>query len=355
MSEVRDTLIFEGPRKTDPMFTQGEIPNTGGSKNSKRRKVFGRSLESNASLPQENGEVSTPISITSTKRSSVEDPTLPPRTHRRAKKSLDNTKPTDRLSLFGSISGSLGKSRKPPPRYSGGYVFVENPPLIRTDGSEPNRSTDKEDDGAYGKVEREKSTGSTFSRLYHIGERKPSVSKHNVGELTARQAALDRSRSQADSPTKLAKEDKDRALLRKRTSGGETPKSPAPAPPSNASGLVQGRSVLEQIGTPDFNGWLMKKGEHYNTWKQRYCVLKGHNLYWMRTSDNTVRGDFLVFPAEANFDARKPRSKGISTFLVTRSLPTRISSQETTVSGWNIRTTRPTCSIRPPNPLSESG
>ena len=55
---------------------------------------------------------------------------------------------------------------------------------------------------------------------------------------------------------------------------------------------MQGRSVLEQIGTPDFNGWLMKKGEHYNTWKQRYCVLKGHNLYWMRSSETTVRTNF---------------------------------------------------------------
>ena len=32
----------------------------------------------------------------------------------------------------------------------------------------------------------------------------------------------------------------------------------------------------------------MKKGERYNTWKNRYCVLKGHNLYWMRSASNTV-------------------------------------------------------------------
>ena len=257
---------------------------------------------SNGSPHQDKGEgakdtVSTPISFTSTKRSSIDEST-PPKSHRRAKRSIDNSKPADRLSLFGTtFGGSIGKSRKPAPRYSTGYVFVENSTLIPVDRFEPNRSTDKDDDGASGKLEREKSTStsaSAFSRLYHIGDRKQSISKHSVGELIARQTALEKTISPVASPTKQSKEDKDRALLRKRTSGGGVPGSPVPPPlPSgNGPGLVQGRSVLEQIGTPDFNGWLMKKGEHYNTWKQRYCVLKGHNLYWMRSSENTVRTNF---------------------------------------------------------------
>lgn len=98
-----------------------------------------------------------------------------------------------------------------------------------------------------------------------------------------------------DTASKLAKDEKDRVLLRKRNSGGETPKSPVLIPPSGGPGLVQGRSVLEQIGTPDFNGWLTKKGEHYNTWKSRYCVLKGHNLYWMRSNSATVRTSPLFY------------------------------------------------------------
>jgi hypothetical protein len=150
----------------------------------------------------------------------------------------------------------------------------------------PNSST--EDDGASGKVEKDKPP-STFSRLYHIGDRKSSISKHHIGEIGA---SLDKTRSPADSPTKQTKEERDRTILRKRGSGAETPKSPVPAPPSNGPGLVQGRSVLEQIGTPDSNGWLMKKGERYNTWKQRYCVLKGHNLYWMRSNSISVRTNF---------------------------------------------------------------
>jgi len=261
--------------------------------------MFGRSPVSNGSPHQENGEgakdtVSTPISFTSTKRSSIDESTSPSKSHRRSKRSIDNAKPADRLSLFGTaFGGSLGKSRKPAPRYSTGCVFVENSALIRADRFEPNRSTDKDDDGASGKLEREKSTSTTvsaLSRLYHIGDRKQSISKHSAGELSARQTALEKTVSPVDSPTKPSKEDKDRALLRKRTSGGGagSPVPPLP-PPVNGPGLVQGRSVLEQIGTPDFNGWLMKKGERYNTWKQRYCVLKGHNLYWMRSSENTVR------------------------------------------------------------------
>jgi len=277
-------------------YWQSEIPNTGSSKNSKR-KVFGRSFESNGSLFQEAGEngkdtASTPISLTPSKQDSIEEPVPLPKAYRRAKKSIDNARPSDRLSLFGNaFSGPLTKSRKPPPRYSAGYVFVESRAPICTDEHKLNRSTDREDDGASGKDK----SGTAFSRLYHIGERKHSISKHSTGELSARQAALDKAKNQADTTTKLAGGDKGGTFLRKRDSGGGAPQSPVPAPPSNGPGLVRGRSVLEQIGTPDFNGWLMKKGEHYNTWKNRYCVLKGDNLYWMRSNDTTVQSYFPVF------------------------------------------------------------
>lgn len=351
MSEVHDAFIFEPFWKIDSILTQSEIPNTGSSKNSKK-KMFGRSFESNGSLFQEAGEngkdmALTPTSLTSTKGDSTEEPAPFPRINRRAKKSMDNVRPSDRLSLFGNaFSGPLGKSRKPPPRYSAGCVFVESRTMICTDGHKPNRSTDREDDGAPGKDK----SGSTFSRLYHMGERKYSISKHSAGELNARQVAL-------DTAAKLAKEEKDRPFLRKRDSGGGGPNSQVPAPPSNGSGLVQGCSVLEQIGTPDFNGWLMKKGEHYSTWKTRYCVLKGHNLYWMRSNSVAVRSHFSCLStwAETNFNFRRPRSKDTSTLLATRSPPTKISSPEALVSKWNIRTTRPICSIRTPSPSSGNG
>ncbi len=57
--------------------------------------------------------------------------------------------------------------------------------------------------------------------------------------------------------------------------------------PTNGS-FKSGQSILEQIGQPDHNGWMRKKGEHYNTWKTRYFVLKGPHLYWLRSNNTSV-------------------------------------------------------------------
>ncbi|KAF8489479.1 hypothetical protein F5888DRAFT_1808828 [Russula emetica] len=45
-------------------------------------------------------------------------------------------------------------------------------------------------------------------------------------------------------------------------------------------------TVLVQIGTPDHEGWIRKKGGHFSTWKSRYLVLKGAHLYWLRTDSS---------------------------------------------------------------------
>ena len=59
--------------------------------------------------------------------------------------------------------------------------------------------------------------------------------------------------------------------------------------PNGAPGTLKaGESVLDQIGRPDHAGWLRKKGEHYNTWKLRYLVLKGSDLYFLRGNTRTV-------------------------------------------------------------------
>jgi hypothetical protein len=47
-------------------------------------------------------------------------------------------------------------------------------------------------------------------------------------------------------------------------------------------------TVLVQIGTPDHEGWIRKKGGHFSTWKSRYLVLKGAHLYWLRTDSSMV-------------------------------------------------------------------
>ena len=81
------------------------------------------------------------------------------------------------------------------------------------------------------------------------------------------------------------KEDRDQnpGVLRKRTT------SLMEGPTGLPSGALKaGQSVLEQIGQPDHNGWMMKKGERYNTWKLRYFVLKGPHLYSLESNSKTV-------------------------------------------------------------------
>ena len=47
--------------------------------------------------------------------------------------------------------------------------------------------------------------------------------------------------------------------------------------------VTDGSNLLERIGNPDYSGWMRKKGEKYNSWKQRFFVLKGIHLYWLKT------------------------------------------------------------------------
>ncbi|WVR09538.1 hypothetical protein IAU60_006607 [Kwoniella sp. DSM 27419] len=57
------------------------------------------------------------------------------------------------------------------------------------------------------------------------------------------------------------------------------------------SGVTAGNAAaLKQIGTPDHSGYLKKKGDRYG-WKQRFFVLKGGHLYYMKSeSEDRVKG-----------------------------------------------------------------
>ena len=81
-----------------------------------------------------------------------------------------------------------------------------------------------------------------------------------------------------DSRSKDFAKEKDTTLLRKQGAAMATP-------------LKAGQSILDQIGESDFSGWMRKRGDRYNNWKQRYFVLKGPHLYWLRSSSKTVRID----------------------------------------------------------------
>ena len=101
--------------------------------------------------------------------------------------------------------------------------------------------------------------------------------------------------------------------------------------------LKAGQSILQQIGAPDYNGWMRKKGEHYNVWKSRYFVLKGPHLYYLKSNSKTVRQDFLLRLLTVRLwytDVfhRKRRSRVTSTSLATRSSQMRMPIPVDTVS-----------------------
>lgn len=75
-------------------------------------------------------------------------------------------------------------------------------------------------------------------------------------------------------------------------SGREAPSSMSPRTVDQATremmveeteAVQAGENLLEKIGTPDYSGWMQKKGEKYNTWKQRFFVLKGVHLYYLKS------------------------------------------------------------------------
>lgn len=53
-------------------------------------------------------------------------------------------------------------------------------------------------------------------------------------------------------------------------------------------------NLLEKIGSADYSGWLRKKGEKYNTWKQRYFILKGIHLYYLKTENVSFLIHFVI-------------------------------------------------------------
>lgn len=79
------------------------------------------------------------------------------------------------------------------------------------------------------------------------------------------------------------KDTRDANLLRKRASSQD-----GGVPARGMQALKPGQSILQQIGQPDHAGWMRKKGDRYNSWKQRYFVLKGHHLYILKSESQSV-------------------------------------------------------------------
>ncbi|CAK5280334.1 unnamed protein product [Mycena citricolor] len=199
--------------------------------------------------------------------------------HSRGKKSIDgNAKSNDRLSIFGTSFGpTLG--RKPAPRYSG---------AADEEKTEKPDKTEKPADKA--------GSGFTLPRLARKSGR-PSTPGGGVsgGGVTSQTPSADGLPPQPTSP----KDGSSPTLLRKRTASNhatDSTKAASIATKVNATGaepgaaagvtkLKPGMSIIEQIGASDHSGWMRKKSERYNSWKLRYFVLKGSDLYCLRSSN----------------------------------------------------------------------
>ncbi|KAL6307047.1 hypothetical protein BKA93DRAFT_770292 [Sparassis latifolia] len=180
----------------------------------------------------------------------------------RAKKGDDDRKPSDRLSLFGSsFPATLGMARKPPPRLSGAVEKA---------------------------AEVEKHLASTFSKM----REKRASSRPSTADGSRKEKSLKESFpviKETTESNEIKEKESSPTLLRKRTpstvDGAPRPTTSVIQP--GVPLLKAGQSILEQIGTPDHNGWMRKKGVRYNSWKLRYFVLKGPHLYWLRSNSKT--------------------------------------------------------------------
>lgn len=274
-----DEETVEGPRApTDEddrgALSDGEAPR---SSSRQRRRLFGRSTESSVSAkdkasPSNNSKDGTSSGTASPrpKRTSSDDTSVLSR-QSRAKRGVEAAlKGTERLSLFGAtFPTSLGKSRKPPPRITS-TILDENGPTEKGD----------------------KPSSLGLSRLYRKSAGRPSTSDGRLNsDDPFRRDRVSPDKTKFPSPTGEAQSERDRgskdsAALVKRprtlsTAGATKPSARVPAT------LTPGKSVIEQIGEADHTGWMRKKGDHYNSWKLRYFIIKGPHLYILRTSSKT--------------------------------------------------------------------
>lgn len=132
----------------------------------------------------------------------------------------------------------------------------------------------------------EKSSTLSLSRLY--GGRKTSGRPTTADGTTSYSSLRNLSHRDSLDEKKLLKE-----KLRDKDADKETVKgkelSVALNTRNDGPGTFQpGQSIINQIGSPDHEGWMRKKGEHYNTWKVRYFIIKGPHLYVLRSDNKTV-------------------------------------------------------------------
>ncbi|KAG6829037.1 hypothetical protein H0H87_012807 [Tephrocybe sp. NHM501043] len=160
----------------------------------------------------------------------------------------------ERLSIFGTtFGGTLGKGRKPPPRFTASAI----------DETGTEKEKEKHSHSPHSMFTLPRLTSGSKSKS--STEERPASSSGVKPKPTSTVLSNSTPKPNKTTIPKSTLRERDPALLRKRTSS-------APAPPTEAaraagSALKPGQSILEQIGEADFKGWMRKKGDRYNSWK----------------------------------------------------------------------------------------
>ncbi|KAF5363809.1 hypothetical protein D9756_000046 [Leucocoprinus leucothites] len=249
---------------------------------SMRRRLFGRSHDSTIRLRGGEGEREGGEGSVSSTR------------HKKGKRSVDGGRSGgERLSIFGgTFGGSLtGKGRKPPPSAS----QLEEP--------------------------QEKSSMFSLPRLGSSSMRKSSSTSNRPSTPTGGTSPTNNSDFSPRHERNKTLKERESTLLRKRTTSsgangngngnGAAAAAMAGATAagvgvSGATGLIKpGQSILDQIGQPDHVGWMRKRGDRYNSWKNRYFVLKGPHMYCLRSdskSETKIKGYIHIVGYKVSVD-----------------------------------------------------
>ncbi|KAG8759219.1 polar growth protein [Ceratobasidium sp. 423] len=172
----------------------------------------------------------------------------------------------DRLSIFGS---ALGKGRKPAPRYLSS--------------------------GEHGTVAPEECSHCSLSWLYMGGgsQRKskvlpsPSNACAEISEARKRTISGPIGPLRSASPTSGFNIPNRSPIIPTRNLNNNPHHSALAISPVAGEGAGASACALNQIGEPDYSGWMHKKGDRCNSWKLHYIVLKGPHLYCLRGQTET--------------------------------------------------------------------
>ncbi|KAF9236189.1 hypothetical protein BU15DRAFT_50332 [Melanogaster broomeanus] len=253
------------------------------------RRLFGRSVESSSSgkdggksgSANASKDALAPSSTSGTasprpqKRESNDESSLTSRQSRGKRGSDGASKGTERLSLFGgSFPTSIGRSRKPPPRITS-TILHEGAPSEKSSTLSLSRLYTKKVSGRPST-----SDGSGVSMLRN-GARVNGDTDIKKEKEKERAHSLDKAKDEKATSKANDSVSKDPRLLRKQ---GGSPSQDGRSGARGPNALKPGKSIIEQIGQPDHEGWMRKKGDHYNTWKVRYFIIKGPHLYILRSN-----------------------------------------------------------------------